>query len=96
MNRIKCATFNKEMQDSIPQEIREKMKADRAKAEKEHETKAKTLPIQCVSGSTSDEYRKCANCGKEMNMTKKEYITLMDRGMHRYVCTSKCMLEYYR
>lgn len=52
--------------------------------------------IQNVSGSTSDEYRKCANCGKEMNMTKKEYLTLMDRGMHRYVCTIKCMHEYYR
>ena len=34
MNRIKCATFNKEMQDSIPPEIIKKMKADRAKAEK--------------------------------------------------------------
>jgi len=48
MDRIKCATFNKEMQDSIPPEIREKMRADRAKAEKEQEVKAKTLPIQCV------------------------------------------------
>ena len=45
MNRIKCATFDKDMQDSIPKEIREKMKADRAKAEKEQESKAKTLPI---------------------------------------------------
>lgn len=33
--RIKCATFDKDMQDSIPKKIREKMKADRAKAEKE-------------------------------------------------------------
>lgn len=51
MNRIKCATFDKDMQDSIPKEIRDKMKADRAKAEKEQETKSKTLPIQCVVGS---------------------------------------------
>lgn len=56
----------------------------------------KLFAIPDVSGSSSDEYRKCANCSKEMNMTKKEYMTLMDRGMHRYVCTSKCMLEYYR
>lgn len=49
MNRIKCATFDKDMQDSIPKEIREKMKADRAKAEKEQETKAKNLHIKRVS-----------------------------------------------
>jgi hypothetical protein len=48
MDRIKCATFNKEMQDSIPPEIREKMKADREKAEKEQRTKAENLPIQNV------------------------------------------------
>jgi len=48
MNRIKCATFDKDMQDNIPKEIRYKMKADRTKAEKEHETKAKTLSIQNV------------------------------------------------
>ena len=54
------------------------------------------LNIAGVSGSTSDEYKKCANCGKQMNMTKKEYITIMDGGMHRYVCSSNCMVEYYR
>jgi len=51
MERIKCATFDKKMQDRIPKEIKDKMKADRAKAEKEQETKAKTLPIQNVSNS---------------------------------------------
>ena len=51
MNRIKCATFYKEMQDNISKKIREKMNADRAKAEKEQETKAKTLPIRNVVGS---------------------------------------------
>lgn len=61
MNRIKCATFDKEMQDSIPAEIREKMKADRAKVEKEQETKAKTLPIQNVVGSASD-IQYCFDC----------------------------------
>jgi len=35
MERIKCATFDKEMQDSIPQDIKDKMKADRNKAEEE-------------------------------------------------------------
>lgn len=90
MDRIKCATFNQEMQNNIPQEIREKMDANRAKAEKEQEIKNKN-----TSRNTLDEYRKCANCGKIMNMTKKEYITIMDRGMHRYVCSSKCMIQYY-
>ena len=51
MERIKCATFDKETQDNIPKEIREKMKADRDKAEKEQKTKDKTLPIQNVRRS---------------------------------------------
>lgn len=49
MERIKCATFNKKMQDSISREIREKMRRDRDNAEKEQESKAENLPIQNVS-----------------------------------------------
>jgi len=49
MNRIKCATFDKDMQDSIPEDIREKMKADRAKAEKEQQSKDENLHIKRVS-----------------------------------------------
>lgn len=43
MERIKCAAFNKKIQDGIPKEIREKMKADRNKTEREmkNELKAK-------------------------------------------------------
>ena len=74
MERIKCATFNKELQDSIPKEIREKMKADRTKAEKEQKTKAKTLPIQnvincpfCGSSNTSniEGIMWCSNCNAD-------------------------------
>ena len=34
MEKIKCATFNKELQNAIPDEVRERMKADREEAEK--------------------------------------------------------------
>lgn len=58
MNRIKCATFDKDMQDSIPKEIRDKMKADRAKAEKEQKTKTENLHIKRVSTRYC-----CQKCG---------------------------------
>ena len=35
MERIKCITFDKEAQDSLPQHIKDKMKADRDKARQE-------------------------------------------------------------
>lgn len=35
MDRIKCITFNKEAQDGLPERVKEKMKADRAKAREE-------------------------------------------------------------
>lgn len=35
MNKIRCATFDKDMQDSVPKEVREKMIANRLQAEKE-------------------------------------------------------------
>ena len=51
MDKIKCITFDKAAQDNIPQDIKDKMKADRAKAEKEQETKIKTLPMQNASNN---------------------------------------------
>lgn len=35
MYRIKCITFNKEVQDALPERVKEKMKVDRAKAREE-------------------------------------------------------------
>ena len=33
MDKIKCITFDKEAQDALPQWVKDKMKADRKKAE---------------------------------------------------------------
>ena len=44
----------------------------------------------------TDEYKSCATCGKQMNMTKKEFKTLMHNQMHRYVCSSKCIVDFYK
>ena len=46
MEKIKCITFDKAAQDAIPQHIKDKMKADRDKAEKELESKGLNIP--CV------------------------------------------------
>lgn len=35
MEKIKCITFDKNAQDSLPQHIKDKMKADREKAQSE-------------------------------------------------------------
>ena len=41
--------------------------------------------------------KKCATCGKEMNMDNpEEYKIIMDCGIHRYVCSNKCMYNYYK
>ena len=40
MQKIKCITFDKKAQDSLPEHIKSKMKADREKAEKQHENNA--------------------------------------------------------
>lgn len=37
--------------------------------------------------------RKCACCGKSI---KGEPKTIMDNQMHRYVCSEKCMWDYYK
>lgn len=66
MTKIKCGTFGNL---PIPKEILKKMEADRAEAESKHETKAKTLPIQCVINCTTCKWEKskeqapCAYCG---------------------------------
>lgn len=46
MERIKCITFDKAAQDALPQHIKDKMKADRAKARKEMDSKGLNIP--CV------------------------------------------------
>jgi len=38
--------------------------------------------------------KSCANCGKENPV--KDMKVCMHAGMHRYVCDSKCMREFYR
>ncbi len=41
--------------------------------------------------------RKCANCGKEIDLDDKASFTIiMHHQMHRYVCYNhKCMYEFY-
>jgi hypothetical protein len=50
-----------------------------------------------LRSSTSDVervvMRKCAACGAEKPV--KEMKTCMQNQMHRYVCDSKCMVEFY-
>ena len=43
------------------------------------------------------EIRKCANCGKEIDIDDKaSFKTIMHHQMHRYVCDNhKCMYEFY-
>lgn len=38
----------------------------------------------------------CATCAKEMDIDKKEFITVMHAQMHRYVCSEKCMHDFYK
>lgn len=44
------------------------------------------------------EIRKCANCGKEIDLDDKaSFTTIMHPQMHRYVCNNnKCMYEFYK
>lgn len=45
----------------------------------------------------SKNIKKCVCCGKEMDMSdKSQYITIMHAGMHRYVCSEKCMWDFYK
>jgi hypothetical protein len=40
--------------------------------------------------------KKCANCGKEIDLDDKSSFKIcMHNQMHRYVCDSKCMMEFY-
>lgn len=40
--------------------------------------------------------KKCANCGKAIDLDdKSSFKTCMHNQMHRYVCDSKCMMEFY-
>ncbi len=41
--------------------------------------------------------RDCVTCGKLMDLDDRtSFKTLMDGTMHRYVCSSKCMMDFYR
>lgn len=41
--------------------------------------------------------KKCANCGKEMDMNDPgQFQTIMHHQMHRYVCSRKCMYDFYK
>ena len=44
MKKIKSITFDKEAQDNLPKDIKDKMKSDRAKAEKEQQSKGLNIP----------------------------------------------------
>lgn len=40
--------------------------------------------------------RKCANCGGDIDLDdKSSFKTCMHNQIHRYVCDSKCMKEFY-
>ncbi len=48
-----------------------------------------------TSDAKAEILQKCANCGKEKSA--KELSVCMDyRQMHRYVCDSKCMAQFYK
>jgi hypothetical protein len=64
MEPIRCITFDKKAQDSLPQHIKDKMKADRKKAESEQKNK------QCICNKPDLEWinsniRICTQCGKQ-------------------------------
>ena len=46
MNKVKCITFDKSAQDSLPQHIKDKMKADRERARSERELKITVLTVE--------------------------------------------------
>jgi len=75
MTQIKCITFDKAAQDNLPQHIKDRMKADKAKAIKEQQSKdfniSDVINSVCICGSkkffqcadTDNIY--CKNCGKQ-------------------------------
>jgi hypothetical protein len=50
MKEIKCITFDKNAQDNLPQEIKDKMAADRRKAEKEQFENMITVEVEFHGG----------------------------------------------
>jgi hypothetical protein len=44
--KIKCATFDKEMQDAIPEHVKAKMKADREKANRKWDENIRQMKAQ--------------------------------------------------
>lgn len=57
MENIKCITFDKEAQDNLPQEIKDRMKADREMAQKKQ-------PIEMFAGSFTLHGPGCIGCQK--------------------------------
>lgn len=49
------------------------------------------LPQTIVMPSTAKQ--KCSCCGNEI---KNEPIKIMHQQMHRYVCSEKCMWDFYK
>ena len=40
--------------------------------------------------------KECVVCGKQIDLDDKStFMTLMDGVMHRYVCSNKCMFDFY-
>ena len=57
----------------------------------------KIIEIYKQTKKKNMEIRKCANCGKEIDLDDKaSFKTIMHHQMHRYVCNNnKCMYEFY-
>lgn len=67
MRRIKCITFDKAAQDNLSQEVKDKMKADRLKAQKEQEDKGLNVsdtvcPACYGAGVVPGDINGCYNC----------------------------------
>lgn len=50
-------------------------------------------PLSKTAVMPSTANKKCACCGNEI---KNEPIKIMHHQMHRYVCSEKCMWDFYK
>jgi len=64
MNKVKCITFDRNAQDSLPQHIKDKMKADRDNARSKRELEITVLTVEnaptvsIISNIQNPEWRK--------------------------------------
>lgn len=58
MENIKCITFDKEAQDNLPQEIKDRMKVDRERAELEQHKLMQEIEDEKEHGELLSEIRK--------------------------------------